>query len=528
MGLWRFRAVVQDSVHGIIPVNEAEYWLLQTPFLRRLHEVKQLGLSYLVFPSATHSRLEHSLGVMHLASRMAYRVVEASRRNSKICSALFHACSDDVYSAFIQVARLTGLLHDVGHPPFSHMLEDSIRDIVFNPRERGVEDEGILEGLEEARKVIVESGGFVKIHDVYTRHFIERISELSEGSDYEDLNILVRLALESVKPGFSGLRDGDLEDLGVRVEACRLVNYMLSGSVVDIDRLDYLVRDAKYTGVVYGYIDIDRVLEGLDVVEGEGGVTIVAPPKAYQPIEDVFDARFKMYKTVYYHHKLSSLQLALDMAFARIVGEWWSLQPGIYSGVIEGPWELLNPRRLSEIVKEARVYFDDPEVMSLVKTMRMKGSKTAVRWAKALLEARPLLPISLVKRMDELVSEIVKGGEWRAEHVGKVLDNIIHDDETFKGIVERSIKTRGVDRSAVKVERVPRRIVGEVTGALKELVERSVYLRTLIEAASIPVTLVYAYSDDEETHMKLYRERDRIRKLFTQELVREAIGRLKS
>ncbi len=528
LGLWRFRAVVQDSVHGIIPVNEAEYWLLQTSFLRRLHEVRQLGLSYLVFPSATHSRLEHSLGVMHLASRMAYRVVEASRRSSKICSALFHACNDDAYSAFIQVARLTGLLHDVGHPPFSHMLEDSVEDLILSPRDRGVEDEAILRGLEEARRVVVESGGFGKIHEVYTLHFIERLSELSEGSGYDELDILVRLALESVKPGSSGLKDGDLEDLGVRVEACRLVNYMLSGSVVDIDRLDYLVRDAKYTGVVYGYIDIDRVLEGLDVVEGEGGVTIIAPPKAYQPIEDVFDARFKMYKTVYYHHKLSSLQLALDMAFTRIVGEWWSLQPGIYNGVIEGPWELLNPRRLSEIVKDARIYFDDPEVMSLIKTMRIKGSKKGVRWAKALLEYRPLLPISLVKRMDELVSEIIKGEEWRGEHVGKVLDNIVHDDETFKGIVERSLKTWGADKQEVKVERVPRKIVRDVTGALREVVERSVYLRTLIEAASIPVTLIYAYSEDEETHMKLYKERDKIRKLFTQELVKEAVERLKS
>jgi hypothetical protein len=63
------------------------------------------------------------------------------------------------------------------------------------------------------------------------------------------------------------------------------------------------VRDAKHTGVVYGYIDIDRVLESLEVkVEGDS-VVVKVPPKGFQPVEDVFDARFKMYKTVYYHHK---------------------------------------------------------------------------------------------------------------------------------------------------------------------------------------------------------------------------------
>ncbi|MEM0497103.1 MAG: HD domain-containing protein, partial [Acidilobaceae archaeon] len=155
LGIYKPRAVIQDSIHGIIPINEAEYWILQTPFLRRLHEIKQLGLSYLVFPSATHSRLEHSLGVMHLASRMAYRVIEASRRSSKVCSALFEKCDDRVYSTFIQVARLAGLLHDLGHPPFSHMSEDTIEDLIFNPELRGLCDDSILGSLSEAKNAII-------------------------------------------------------------------------------------------------------------------------------------------------------------------------------------------------------------------------------------------------------------------------------------------------------------------------------------------------------------------------------------
>jgi HD superfamily phosphohydrolase len=102
------------------------------------------------------------------------------------------------------------------------------------------------------------------------------------------------------------------------------------------------VRDAKHTGVVYGYIDIDRVLESLEVkVEGDS-VVVKVPPKGFQPVEDVFDARFKMYKTVYYHHKFVGVQIALGNASTQLLMEGNDLQPKPHSEVLDDAGDLLN------------------------------------------------------------------------------------------------------------------------------------------------------------------------------------------
>jgi len=532
LGFYRARAVVQDAIHGIIPINEAEYYLIQTPFFRRLHDIKQLGLSNLVFPSATHSRFEHSLGVMHLASRVAQKVVEVSRRSSKVCSNLFHECSDRVYRAFVQVARFAGLLHDLGHLPFSHMLEDAVSDLVFNPAERGVSGEGLLRGLGEARARISEVGFGSKIHEAYTIYFTGKLIEIVEESGYENLGVLLGLALGSLNPSLVRVSEELLEDLGVRVEACRLVNNIISSGIVDVDRLDYLVRDAKYTGVIYGYIDIDRVLESLEVkVEGDS-VVVKVPPKGFQPVEDVFDARFKMYKTVYYHHKFVGVQIALGNAFTQLLMEWDDLQPKPHSEVLENAGDLLNPVKLSNLIAGGLIYFDDVELLSMFKLMAFKGSRRGRRWAKSILHERHLLPVSLIKRVDEVIAEISRAAGGHVNLIVQELENVANDREVFEGVVERSIARKarelGLDPSEVKVEKTPRKVVRGIGGAPAGIAEASLYIRMLAEVASTPIILVHAYSDDEVVHASLYKERGRLRRAFVDELVGEVVARLRA
>ncbi len=530
LGFYKARAVIQDSIHGVIPINEAEYYLIQTPFFRRLHDIRQLGLSHLVFPSATHSRFEHSLGVMHLASRVAHRVVEASRRSSKICSTLFHRCSDRVYMAFIQIARFAGLLHDLGHPPFSHMLEDTVSELIFNPAEKGIYEESLLKGLEEARAKVMEVGVSSKIHEVYTVYFTEKLIDAAELSGYRDLGVLLRLALGSLNPSLVKVDEGLLDDLGVKVEACKLINNIISSGIVDVDRLDYLVRDARYTGVIYGYIDIDRVIESLEVRVEDDNVVLRVPPKGFQPIEDVFDARFKMYKTVYYHHKFVGVQIALGNAFTQALIEWENLQPKPHSELLENAGDLLNPVKLSNLIAEGLIYFDDVEVLGILKLMAFKGGRTGRRWAKSLLHERHLLPISLIKRVDEVIAEISKISKKQVNLIVQELEAVISDREVFEGIIERSIarkvKELGLDPSEVKVEKTPRKVVKSIDGAPVGVAEASLYIRMLAEVASTPIILVHAYSDDEDTHVKLHKRRGEIRKAFIDELVREVTERL--
>jgi HD superfamily phosphohydrolase len=126
---------------------------------------------------------------------------------------------------------------------------------------KGVTSEGLLKGLEEARARISEVGVSSKIHEAYTIYFTGKLIEIVEESGYENLGVLPGLALGSLNPSLVKVSEELLEDLGVRVEAYRLVNNITLSGIVDVDRLDYLVRNAKHTGVIYGYIDMDRVLD---------------------------------------------------------------------------------------------------------------------------------------------------------------------------------------------------------------------------------------------------------------------------
>lgn len=215
---------IKDSVHDHITVDGVARALLDTPTVQRLRRVKQLGTVQLVYPSANHTRFEHSLGVYHLA-----------------CQALTHLGIEGPQAARVEAAAL---LHDIGHGPFSHNLEAVIH------RQIG------------------------RLHD-----------------DVYDL--------VDDPPVGAILRD---HDLGPDVIADMIAGQGKYGALVsgelDVDRMDYLVRDAHHTGVPYGTIDHGRLVRELtfrngDLVLAEGNV---------QTAESLLVARALMNPTVYNHH----------------------------------------------------------------------------------------------------------------------------------------------------------------------------------------------------------------------------------
>ncbi|WP_247728575.1 HD domain-containing protein [Halovivax limisalsi] len=215
--------VIKDSVHDHIAVEGVARALLDTPALQRLRRISQLGTVSLVYPSANHTRFEHSLGVYHVA-----------------CEAL-----DQLGIEGIQADRITAaaLVHDVGHGPYSHNLEDLIH------RETGRYHDDV--------EALLESG---EIGDVLREHDLDpsRIASLVAGEG----------------------RYGQL----------------VSGEL-DVDRMDYLVRDAHHTGVPYGTIDYGRLIRELTFVDGE----LVLGAGNVQTAESLLVARALMNPTVYSH-----------------------------------------------------------------------------------------------------------------------------------------------------------------------------------------------------------------------------------
>jgi hypothetical protein len=245
--------VICDPVHGEIPVSRVEQQLIDSPSFQRLRHLKQLGLASLVYPNATHTRFAHSLGVFRITSRVIDLLVRKGQLNVEDQRKL----------------RIAALLHDVGHYPYSHLMEFLDRD-KYRPAylagEPGVEPSG----SEPER---------------YPDH--EKIGQLVIGRREDIISILNRAEI-----------DPDEIASIIRSEHSKPAYNRLIHSSLDMDRMDYLVRDSLGTGVPYGWIDLDYLLGHLDVAE-DGDVVVNS--KASTAVEHFLMARYFMYKTVYMH-----------------------------------------------------------------------------------------------------------------------------------------------------------------------------------------------------------------------------------
>ncbi|CAI49106.1 HD family hydrolase [Natronomonas pharaonis DSM 2160] len=215
---------IKDSVHDHITVEGVAADLLDTPAVQRLRRITQLGTVEYVYPSANHTRFEHSLGVYHLATR-----------------ALDHLGIEGTQAERLRAAAI---LHDIGHTPYSHNIEALVA------RRTG------------------------KLHD--------EVEDLLETGD-----VARTLALHDIDPSaVADLIAGDGE-----------FGPLVSGEL-DVDRMDYLVRDAHHTGVPYGTIDAGRLIRELRFVDGE----LVLAEGNVQTAESLLVARALMNPVVYNHH----------------------------------------------------------------------------------------------------------------------------------------------------------------------------------------------------------------------------------
>lgn len=215
---------IKDPVHGYIEVPAEILPLVDSPALQRLHHIRQLGFAYLVYPGANHTRFEHSLGAMHLASLLCRHLGFGTAETRTICCA--------------------ALLHDIGHGPYSHASERLMQEYTQ------FSHDDIREQLKEP---------------ILAKQFEKNSISPDEVA-----------ALISGSHRYAGIIHGDL----------------------DVDRMDYLLRDAHYTGAPYGNFDAERLTKSLAVVDN----TIVLNDSGISAAESLLIARTLMGPSVYYHH----------------------------------------------------------------------------------------------------------------------------------------------------------------------------------------------------------------------------------
>ena len=245
--------IIRDPLWNNIRVDPLARALVDTDVFQRLRYVRQLGLAYLVYPGATHSRFEHALGAYHLAGVALGILAEGGE---------LAAAADDEPA----IVRAAALLHDVGHYPFSHALEEI----------------GVAHHEEVA-------------HPLITRGPVADILRNGLGADApERVHALVR--------GTGGSPLGGL----------------ISGSL-DLDKIEYLKRDAIMCGVPYGEIDVDRLLNALVIVEdpATGRRAVGVREKGLSALESLLFAKYQMYRNVYWHHAVRSA----TAMYKRLVGD---------------------------------------------------------------------------------------------------------------------------------------------------------------------------------------------------------------
>jgi HD superfamily phosphohydrolase len=257
---------IRDPIHGAINLSRDELLVLDSRPLQRLRRIKQLGFGEFAFPGATHNRFSHSLGAMFLAG-VAFDKIFAN----------FSFSSEESKQRLRKTVRLAALLHDVGHGPLSHASEKAM------PSAKKLNITGFPATDKRAS------------HEHYTLKIIIdgplRQPILDNGVSPESVAALISHEIE--------LSSGELIEQGLDLRP--ILSQMVS-SEMDVDRMDYLLRDSYYAGVTYGRYDLSWLLSNLTSHQDDNKLYLAIHRRALHAFEDFLLSRYHMYLMVYLHH----------------------------------------------------------------------------------------------------------------------------------------------------------------------------------------------------------------------------------
>jgi HD superfamily phosphohydrolase len=415
---------IKDPVHGYVYITEAEKEIIDSYPMQRLRRLRQLAGSEYVYPGANHTRFEHCIGVMYLAGK----VVE----NPNV--------SRMVTDEEMDMTRIAGLMHDVGHGPFSHVFEQLL-----------------IKDLD-------------KTHEDITSWIIEK-GELSD-----------KIAKMGYKPEEVGkLAVGKLHKSGKA-----FLDQIIS-SAVDVDKQDFIVRDTFHTGAEYGFIDVFRLIHALDVL----GEDLAVEQGALSALEAFMIARIESFKSIYFHRVGRAAQIMLAMAMEKADEElgltafktpeeylamddytvWAALKTCKASKSIIDD---LEKRHMLKCAYERTFYEKDAMVSNIFgrevyrRQMQSEIANEAGVETEAVMIDVPTVPsvpyhhAVLMESMEIPVfsrSQVGKKTPYRLSDISKIIENL-------KGFINiLRVYTNAADR--IKVERATAKILGRIPATAK-------------------------------------------------------------
>ncbi len=296
----RLERIYRDSVHDIIRLNTGTdegrlvVALIDSPEFQRLRRIRQLGLAYFAYQAAEHSRFTHSLGAFHLAGRMI-----AKLRFS-------YEISPEAQTA----VRVAALLHDLGHGPFSHVIENILD---FH-------------------------------HEQFT---IDAVL-----STETEVGQLLRAFSTELPENVAAIIRGDFQPRALA---------QLVSSQLDVDRMDYLLRDSLMTGAKYGIFDLEWIIKSIEINEADDYLYVSAP--GIYAVEDYLQARYYMYRQVYFHRTLRSAEAVLKVLLKRAItlfgsgGDVWRTDGSAMEKILSG----------SKLTIKEHLEIDDTDILFSIK-----------------------------------------------------------------------------------------------------------------------------------------------------------------
>ena len=334
---------IRDSVYGDIMLNEIEVEVMDNPQFQRLRRIKQLGLISLIYPGANHTRFEHSIGTMHIASKLADKL--------------------DLNQEDKELVRISALLHDIGHGPFSHVSE------------------GVLSfPHEELTKYVIKN---TAIRDIVEKKFdIDKIIEIINGEGK-----------------FGPIVSGEL----------------------DADRMDYLLRDSHYTGVAYGIIDYERIISNINLNK-----QLSLDIKGVQAAEGALVSRYFMYPSVYQHHTTRIVNSMFRRGLKKLIDRGVINENDMYKyddadiigifrnseGYPKEIMERLDNRNIFKRVKTIRLdNFKTPEKLYKIGNKELRKAEEEIAMDYDIDKDYVILNIAEYPRFDEMKTEVSVDGK---------------------------------------------------------------------------------------------------------------------
>ena len=270
---------VRDPVHGFVKFNELERDIINHPAFQRLRRIRQLAWTDMVYPGAMHTRFEHSLGVMHVASRLFETLCE---RNNDLLEKEY-SIGSGARERHRQIVRLAALLHDVGHTPFSHGAEELL---AIDP---------------------ISAAPYA--HEAYSAAILEHVlADVIDNNLYAD-----NLGIKASDVGFVFSDKNKSSSL--------LVWKPLISGQMDADRMDYLLRDSYHAGVAYGRYDLNRLAATVELCKPleDDGHELGVGDDGVHAVEALLIARYLMFTQVYFHRTRAIYDHHLVLAMKQIL-----------------------------------------------------------------------------------------------------------------------------------------------------------------------------------------------------------------